>query len=340
MQLRHKAGLSLFQLGEQDLPIQAVVAVPAGTVVETREEGVRGGDVAQPPAPSSRRHHRLSESRGDPVEHAGARQELAQARIHRGELLLAHVVGDVHARPGGSHRVARLGGDSAQAQPGQPQTGDPPLGTMNQPWPQRIGHPAHLIQQLRTLLAIEGELARAELDHLAGRAEPWQRDPWRLPAGQHDQAACRGVFDQPAKPADRRRDRQLVDVVKHEHRRRGFGRPGPAKRGRDHVVEPPIVVLGAQAKPGERTRIDRRPFGQGGRLTVSRRGDDRHQSHGRDRRPDEASSQGRPADVSGDDIRRLDAGAFAVGCLRNLDEPDATTVPAAQSVLRHATGSG
>ena len=209
--------------------------------------------------------------------------------------------------------------DAAERHRGEPQAGGPALGALVQQLDVggRQVQRELLVEQLLGLAGAELQLGRADLDQLARRAQPGERERRVDAGGDRDLQVARRVLEQERDRAVDELVVQLVVVVEHEHDavgqlgelvdqpREHHGvdrRPGVRQRGEHAAAEPGqdraqggddvapeahgVVVRGIERDPRERPvgALRPPPLGEHGRLAPAGGRADEHQPPAHPRR--------------------------------------------------------
>jgi len=193
---RDQGGLQPFQLREQHVAEQVVVAVPLAAVVQRHQQHVGSGQFGQHRSGAGQFQHRLAQRPGHALQHRGPGQELPLGGGDPGQELRFHVLGHEQIataeRPARDRQAAGPDGQRRQVQPRRP-----PLGP-----PVQLGHQVlgqgqvRVAQQRGGFRGRQRQLGRADLDDPALGPQP--RDPQRrrLPPGQHQPRPGRHVIGQ------------------------------------------------------------------------------------------------------------------------------------------------
>jgi hypothetical protein len=225
VELGHPPGLAPLQLGQEQLPEQLVVAVPAVAAVHLDQRQLGLGQRRPHPVRPADAEDRVAQGPGQPVEHGRTgeeghrrlREAVQQAGRHRGGPRLA-VARDRRPRGGPPALAGR--GRGGQVQPHRPA-----LGPLQQLGHQGVAGPdAGVLQQRPGLLAVHGQLVRPDLQQQAarpgqglGQRRPGPRGHGQLrPVRQPQRHLGHGVKAVLVG--------QLLQVVEHQRHRPGHGR--------------------------------------------------------------------------------------------------------------------
>ena len=209
----------LCQPGSQHVCEQVVIAVPLPPVVERNQEQVAAIEGLEHGLAAALPGDRVAQRAVEPVQDGGVQQELADLAGLALQHLLDQVVDDVAVVP---REAGDEPGDvvsSLHRQRRQLQGGDPPFGTPLQRrhvrGRQLQAH--HLVEVRRSLVRREPQVGGTDLDQLATRSQPRQRQRRVSAAGDHEVQPRRQVVEQ-----ERHRVLDLagvdqVVVVEHQH---------------------------------------------------------------------------------------------------------------------------
>ena len=207
------------QLRAEHVGEQVVVAVPLPVVVERDEEQVGPLERDQPRRPPGLAGDGIAQRAGEPLEDGRLQQEVAHVGGLAREDLLGEVVHDeavVAGEPGDDRAgvVAVLQGQAGQLQGGRPSLG--PLGQGGDvSGGQRQAHRPGEI--LGGFLRGEPQVGRADLDQLAARPKPRERQRRVGPGSEQEMDLGRQMLEQERHPVvDVARLDQVV-VVQHQH---------------------------------------------------------------------------------------------------------------------------
>ena len=171
--------------------------------------------------------HGVAQRPGQAVEHRSPQQERADLRRKAVQHLCQEVVHDLAVVAGERLDERRWFGPAAQRQPGQVQAGGPPLGALLQRTDVRRpeGQAQRPVQQRGRLGLGETKIIGPDLEHLAPRPQPGQRQSRVGPSGQ-GQAESRGeVLDQESHRTEDVPAGDQMIVIEHQRHRRGQNRP-------------------------------------------------------------------------------------------------------------------
>ena len=176
-----------------------VVAVPPALVVQRDEEQVAALQRLQHRPAARLAAHRVAQRPAQPAQHGRAEQEVLDVGRLALDDLLDQVVDDVAVVPG--EAGDELGGvvASLHRQRGELEGGDPALGATLERGDVAapVSSQAHrLVEVGRGLLGGEAQVGGADLDQLAARPQPRQRQGRVGPAGDHQVQLRREVVEQ------------------------------------------------------------------------------------------------------------------------------------------------
>ena len=191
------------------------------SVLSTRaDQRVRARQPAQHVARAGPAEHRVAERPREHVEHRRAAQELEPLRLQPGEQLVAQVVGGepvvaaeagdgaVRVRAPGQRERRQVQADGPALRP--PDEQEHVLG--RQVEPREAEHP-------RGLAARHREVARADVDQLALRAQPADRQRGLLARREHELRAVGQELRERGERAERLGRAHALQIVEHQHER-------------------------------------------------------------------------------------------------------------------------
>ena len=307
LQHRDQLRTLAFQLRQEHVTEQVVVAVPLPPLVQRHQQQVGPGQIGQRRRGSGPVQHRLAQRPAHPLQHRGPGQEGPLPRGDPGQELRLHVLADEPVIPGDGDRRGPGRAAFPQAQRREIQPDRPSLGPPVQ-FRHLIGVQRHLrrAEQRGRLVAGQRQVSGADLGDPALGAQP--RDPQRrlVPPGQRQPRAARHMIGQHRQRGPASGVVQRVHIIQDEHHRRrhrGERRPQPRDhhaghrtgRGRQRVEHPPadrlhrierfghvgeqhlrVVICLVDRHPGERLPVALGPLRQQRGLPVAGRRDHRH----------------------------------------------------------------
>ena len=219
VQARNVVGLLVQQVRVQDVGEELVIAIPPAAVIERDQEQVPPLQRRQRGLATALAGDGIAQRAAQPVQDGGLQQELLDMLGLALQDLLGQVVDDVPVVPGeaGDERGDVL--SSLHRERRQLERGDPPFGAPLQRGDilcrQRQSH--HLVEVRRGLRGREAQVGGADLDELAARSQPRQRQRRVGAAGDH-QVYLRGqVLQQEGHPVVHVARVDDVVVVEHQH---------------------------------------------------------------------------------------------------------------------------
>ena len=227
------------ELVAQQLGEERVVAVLLAPVAERHHEDVGPLQPGQGPLAVVAAGEGVGQLAAELVHDRGPDQEVAQLGRQAVQDLGDQVAGQAAVVAGQLEHEPAWVGVAQHRHRGQAQPGRPALGAglehgqvgVGQPGPEVVA-----VQQLGHLGHAEGQVGGPELAQLAGDEQPVQRQGRVGPGDQHQPEPGRGVADQQLQPPQDLGVGELVDVVEHQHHRRGQLAEGLDERRRQPAV--------------------------------------------------------------------------------------------------------
>ena len=222
VQLRDQVGVLAEQPGVQHVGEEVVVAVPRTLGVQRDQEQVVPLQVREHRGAPALSADGVAQGAGEPVEHRGPQQEVADVGRLTRQDLVGQVVQDEPVAAGerlDEVRDLRPGGDRPQRQCRELQAGDPALRATFEGGDVRdVEVQAHgLVQELPRLSGSEAQVGAAHLDQLTAAPQPRERER-RIGAGGHHQAQLVGeVVEEDRDGLVRLGRGDQVVVVEHQH---------------------------------------------------------------------------------------------------------------------------
>jgi hypothetical protein len=183
---RQQAGFQPFQLGQQHVAEQVVVAVPEAAPVQRHQQQVRASEFYQGGVGLGQAEHRFAQRPAHPLEYRGPGEELPVPRRHPCQELRLHVLAHQPVIP--AERVFRVSERAALAQVEgrQVQPGGPPFCALVQRRHVVVAqrHVGRAQEQCR-LPAAQRQVGRADLQDQALRPQPGDAQRRGVAARQH-----------------------------------------------------------------------------------------------------------------------------------------------------------
>jgi hypothetical protein len=214
VQNRHLFGQRPAQLQPQEIREQVVVAEPRALGVQRFDERVGVLEVEQDPFRARPAGQQIGQFTVDPLEQAGAQQQILDLVWLAFQHLGDQVLGDRAVAAGELGDEPRGVGVASQGDRREPQARGPSLRPLAQQRRAGLGQrdPGGL-EKLAGLALGEAQIRRADLGQLAGQAQPMQPQPQIATGGQDSVHMWRKVRQQLSELAERSRRVQLVEIV-------------------------------------------------------------------------------------------------------------------------------
>ena len=202
------------QLQPQQIREQVVVAEPGPPGIQRHDERVGVLEVQQDPFRARPAGQQVGQLAVDPVEQAGAKEQILDVGRLAFEHLGEQVLGDRALAAGELGDEPLRVGVTGQGDRREPQARGPPFGPLvQQRDPGLRQHDARGVKQLAGFALGKAQIRGADLGELAGQAQLMQAQPQIVTRGQHRVHVRGKVRQQPGELSERLRRGQLVEII-------------------------------------------------------------------------------------------------------------------------------